>query len=335
MRTELRNGVDELYAAFDELRESRHAIQALDRYQQSLDVQRRALNELATAVAAVLDKASWLDISHVLYFNWFSFEQEYPALVSGVDDSVKVKRQELLSVIRSRVNQLSTAAGDFDHSLKSEANALRGEVEELMRRRADIERRTSVTRDRRDTALREIEARRSKVQSEIDDVNLQTQGLNEQMAAASADSRRMRQEIEGFVKDRRRSYNLCPQGRSYNDCTHFDLRAKWDQNSRLLPYARNRSSQIDDNNRIIHSLLSDQARLNRQREELWARLREFEKESRTVQARYRTEMEPIEQDLRRLVADGWRSRALVHSKENEADQRRVEKIVAALAKAFP
>lgn len=233
------------------------------------------------------------------------------------------KRDALTQAIRSRVNVLQASAGELQIALDVEHAALSAEAQRL----ADVEARLAqklrdlsaafdiISRARVRVHAFELDLQQSK--ADLAEAISTLQNLADQRAQAN-------RQIIDVNNQLGRTYDLCPNHETYDDCDHEDLKQQWrnrtanlnSQRTRLLLKINSLTQQQTDANTTKVKAQNDIDSYQSQLQPLRQQLATKESEYNTALTAYRSDRSAADQDK-------WQSRADVYSAGNATDRSRM------------
>lgn len=258
------------------------------------------------------------EIQKQFVFAVVDIEFEFTPALTKVENAAIAKEKASRLAVVNRAKALTAAATDLRNALLVEELALTAEAQRLAQNAEKLQKRL----DDLEARQRAVDFEEQAIQSLSDQIKAQEQQIVTLDRSISNYESNINFSVKArtdYIEAQRVNYRACPQGQSYLNCTHEDLKAQFDARSAQSDYVIQRNREIDFYNKEISNARQRQSDLRQsnvqKRNEVNSRTNALVPQKTKLQNDRRT----WNADARADLEDRWRSRANLHWQANQTD----------------
>lgn len=320
-RIHLRAEMELLLGASDEISDSLQHTPMLLQLREQCDTARRVLAEVTKILQKLI--AAGIDITQQLSYQWLTHELTYQPLLAQIRDAAIDKAAAIKAGVAARGGAIRAAGSTLQAALAVEAAALAGEAARIDAVAAELRQRLAAL-EAEEARLRTLELEARGLEAERDDLRADA----EMLAALRSTSQQRISTIQDRIRDLdaliRAGYTSCPQGASYANCTHDNLKRAYDNARAQNQQRRNQeAANLQNEQRTLSNLNTRIAENNTRRQQVSATLADLTFRIQSGRQTLTAARDVYARDFAAAAWDMWRSRANVYAHENRRDSAAV------------
>jgi hypothetical protein len=328
VRPYLRVRIEALLTTGDEMVDSLQSRPMLLALAKQANTAARLVRSVSTVLEDLM-KAGF-DISGQITYLWFNNEATYRPLLNQIEEAAGAKATAVANAVNARAAGVRTAGAQIQSALAVEDAALAAEAARLDTVAAELRERLARL-DADEAALNALARDIRQTEDAIADVISDSRRLRGERSNVSRRKAQLEERIRTLDRELNTPYNRCPNGKSYDQCDHQELKRAWDadqqQRRRERTATSNEVTQLNDEIRRIDGELTDNdARQGRLQRDLEGSRAQHQRDALALEAGRRQYAE----DQAAALWDLWRSRATLYRDENHRDAAAVTRLLQSL-----